>query len=124
MIEENKSVLKFPLKPNFPACLKILASFPPKYGIRKKATEKNHKKEIETSKDPNFKKPLKINQIPKPKIRNELVILQDKIKKIFINKFPKETAFFSLNEMNISKTIGNARTSGWKSKIFTLKIIG
>ena len=66
-IDENKSVFKFSLKPNFPACLSILASFPPKYGISKKAIEKNHKKEIETSKDPNFKKPLKINQIPNPK---------------------------------------------------------
>ena len=123
-IEENKLIFKLSLIPNFPACLSMLASCPPKYGIRKKATEKNHKKEMEISKDPNFKKPLKINQIPKPKTRNELVTLQDKIKKIFINNSQKETSVFSLNDINKSKTIGNAKTSGWKSKILTLKTIG
>ena len=57
-------------------------------------------------------------------IRNELVILQDKIKKIFINNFQRVNEVFSLNDINKSKTIGNAKTSGWKSKIFTLKMIG
>ena len=76
------------------------------------------------NKTPIFKKPLKINQIPKPNTKNELESLQDKIKKIFINNFQKEPAVFSFNDINKSKTTGNAITSGWKSKIFTLKIIG
>ena len=92
--------------------------------MRKKAIEKNHKKEIKINKVPIFKKPLKINQIPKPKTKNELESLQDKIKKIFTNNFQKETTVFSFNDINRSKTTGNARTSGWKSKMFTLKIIG
>ena len=103
---------KFSLKPNFSACLKISAFSLPKYGIRKKAIRLNHKVDKKISKYPNFLKPLIINQIPNPITKNELVILQVKIKKVFKNISHEAFISFVFNETKISKTIGNAITSG------------
>ena len=75
--------LKFSLKPNFSACLRIVAFSLPKNGIRKKAIKLNHNVDKKTNKYPNFQEPFIINHIPKPITKNELVILQVKIKKVF-----------------------------------------
>ena len=91
-INENISKPKLELIPNLPACLIMLAFSPPKWGIRKNATEPNQKIEKQIIEAPIFVKPLKINQIPKPKTKNELVILQVRIK-IFLEMISIKGSF-------------------------------